>query len=107
MEEQRTMKTIPRLCGRATAILLCIGAGSAAAEQLYVSQQGVNTPIIRYALPGGGSAPFANSGELESVPRGMALDSSGNLYVAYHPAFNPVQAIVKFDPAGNGTVFAN
>jgi sugar lactone lactonase YvrE len=37
----------------------------------------------------------------------MAFDGSGNLYVAYHPAFNADQVILKIDASGNSTVFAD
>jgi outer membrane protein assembly factor BamB len=106
-----TMKTHFQALITTTTALLSIGTFCAAAtEYLYVGEQGANTPIVNYALPGGGNTPaiFATPGQpQDTVPRGMAFDGSGNLYVAYHPAFNSDQVILKIDASGNSTVFAN
>ncbi|HLX95174.1 MAG TPA: PEP-CTERM sorting domain-containing protein [Verrucomicrobiae bacterium] len=104
------MKTHFRLFITVTITLLWIGISGAAAQVLFVGEQGVNTPITSYALPGGGGAPaiFATPGQpQDTVPRGLAFDNSGNLYVAYHPAFNADQVILKIGPSGNSTVFAD
>jgi sugar lactone lactonase YvrE len=66
---------------------------------LFIASSG-NNIIYKYS-PDGVQTVFANSGLI--VPRGMAFDSSGNLYVVNQWILDN---IVKIDPNGNQTVFA-
>jgi sugar lactone lactonase YvrE len=108
------MKTIFRSVLPAAALLLLLCVGSAAAqENLYVAaQMGPTGPITRYGLPDGGNAPqiFATVSAENALPRGLAFDQNGYLYVAYHGGVtnsDSTQLILKFDASGNSTVFAN
>jgi sugar lactone lactonase YvrE len=108
------MKTIVRSVLPSVALLLLIGiARVTAQENLYVAaQMGPTGPITRYALPYGGNAPqiFATVTANNALPRGLAFDQNGYLYVAYHGGVtnsDPTQSILKFDSSGNSTVFAN
>jgi DNA-binding beta-propeller fold protein YncE len=49
----------------------------------------------------GAASLFTNAGL--NQPQGLAFDSAGNLYVAN----SGNDTIMKFDPAGNGSVFAS
>ena len=63
------------------------------------------TEIAKFS-PGGVNSPFANDpGQSYGTAnvQGMAFDSAGNLYVANY--YNGT--IEKFDPSGNGTIFAS
>ena len=61
--------------------LLCFVA-SARADYLYVSNDGNNT-IMKFDSNGNGTV-FADASSGLDKPQGLALDSSGNLYVANH-----------------------
>jgi DNA-binding beta-propeller fold protein YncE len=64
-----------------------------------------STEIAKFS-PAAVSTPFANDpgqSYTEANAQGMAFDSAGNLYVAnYYDG-----TIEKFDPSGNGTIFAS
>ena len=64
------------------------------ADTLYVSDEASNT-IARFDLATGLSLGVL-SGPGVNLPRGLAFDASGNLYVADYGG-----KIEKFDPAGN------
>jgi DNA-binding beta-propeller fold protein YncE len=82
--------------GLAALVFFFFGCGFAHADTLYVSNMGNNT--ISKIDSNGNVTVFISTGL--NHPRGLALDNSGNLYVANSGT------IAKFDPSGNGTVFA-
>jgi sugar lactone lactonase YvrE len=72
---------------------------------LYVANAGDNT-IARFDANGNGSI-FANSGLYG--PLNLAFDPSGDLYVVNNgpTPTSPYGSVEKFDPSGNGTLFAD
>jgi sugar lactone lactonase YvrE len=75
---------------------------SAHADTLYVGNE-VSNNVVKINSCGHASvfAPiFVNTND----PEGLAFDRSGNLYVAYNSGCGSM--IVKYDPSGNGTIFA-
>jgi sugar lactone lactonase YvrE len=64
------------------------------------------TEIGKFPAAGGVPSPFANDpgeGGAYANAQGMAFDSAGNLYVANYYS----GTVMKFDPSGNGSVFAS
>jgi DNA-binding beta-propeller fold protein YncE len=70
------------------------------AGNLYVANSGGNF-ISEFAADGTFLGDFGDSSYLNS-PYGLAFDTNGNLYVANDAS----SSIVKFDPSGNGSIFA-
>lgn len=84
-------------------LLWCLSAPSARADILYVSNFGSSTIDRLDTSAGAGASPtlFA-SGSGVSYPRGLAFDSSGNLYVSSDYA----NTVSKVDSSGNVSPFA-
>jgi sugar lactone lactonase YvrE len=102
------MKTMrPNVTMAATIAVLAgfLPTTNAFADTFYVSLQNTGSGVIEQYTSGGASSVFATLafGTPEGgTPQGMAFDSSGNLYVA-----TANDTIVKFTPAGIGSVFAS
>lgn len=101
-------RTLAPLWGLAALIALGLAAAPRAQAQatqqtLYVSNQGSGAILT---FNNGTSSVFDDNTKQPGTfnnPGGLAFGSDGNLYLANTNAFN----IVKFDSAGNGTVFAS
>jgi sugar lactone lactonase YvrE len=85
-----------------------LAAGGARADLLYVTnsvQQNLGTvPVARIDTTTGQQVPVVTT-SLATLIGGLAVDSSGNLYVAWQPTTG-TPFIEKYTPAGAGSLFA-
>jgi sugar lactone lactonase YvrE len=86
----------------------CLAAGGARADFLYVTnsvQQNLGTvSVVRIDTTTGQQVPIVTT-SLATHIGGLALDTSGNLYVAWQPTTG-APFIEKYNPSGAGILFA-
>jgi len=103
------VKPIREIHGFKTGLALPTGVAFDSAGNLYVANLGTSGGSVTVYAPGssGDAIPIrtitGSNTQLATWPSAIALDASGNLYVA-NPTSGPVQSITIYAPGANGNV---